>query len=421
MLRLLPAALAFLFLWPPGVALAWRECLERPAEARFACLAEREVDHAGELEFDRALAEAARLAGRADYAAVVLERLVLLHPEAAGDRLDLVVLALALGDLDTASRHLEFLLALPDPPPAAARLLRELERRLAAPAAVAGARRHRLEFQWSLGYDDNANLGMGADALELLVGGVPVRLEPDETFAPDARPFTAAGARFDWAYAPAGRLRGRLDGRLYRGVTDEDSLSGAIEVEHGLTSALFLRAGASDYRLRDGLWLSRAGAALGTLFGACRCLSLAAGLDGLEGSEDHFRALRGHLDFDGRAVFGPLLLHGWGVAGYQRQPDAPWGDTRTLQLGLDLVAALAGGRLRLGASRYWGADEADYSPLFGNRRRDPHRDQWHAGFDRPIGWGLSAFLEATWIEQGSAVPLYDYDRFLIEAGLRLAL
>lgn len=405
----------------PGVACAWQQCLDVAPAQRFACLEPLELEHIGDLEFELQLAESARVVGKYDYASVVLERLVLIHPEQAGARLDLVILAMRAGNLELAEEQLDQLLALPKPPAVARSLMQQLQQRLNARAATATISKPDYRVMLGLGYDDNPNLGIGSDAIDVLVDNVTQSLRLESGFTPEPSPYLEMGLALDYPYEISSRVRAVVDARKYDGQSQQDTLSTTIQAEHRIGGNRYLQGMLSDFRMRDGLYLSRAGVGVRQVVGKCNCYSIGSSLDVMEGSERAFSSLRGRFSGEVKKVYAGVIWHGYGGVAIHRQPYAPWGDTYSAQLGGDAIAPLFWGRLVLGVSRYNSYDEERYSPLFGESRRDITRNQFRVGYSQ-LGWyGVELYTDISYVDQESPIPLYTYDRSIVEVGLKRSL
>src|SRR5690606_28988065 len=217
--------LAALLATLPATVFAWQDCPpagEVGGVARFHCLLSHEIQLTGHLDYELALADAARHAGDPTYAAIVLERIVARHPLQAGARLDLVIVSLDIGDNLTAARHLAVLRATPNPPPLVIALIQRLEQSL-KPADKSFDTRPRFQGTVGLGYDTNPNLGVVADAIDLIINGSPLTLVPDGSLAPQAAFFAGASAGVEYSYSAKGLLSASGMVREYEGLSNEDS------------------------------------------------------------------------------------------------------------------------------------------------------------------------------------------------------
>lgn len=374
---------------------------------------------AGQLDYELALAESARKAGNPTYAAFVLERVVARHPRQAGARLDLAILSLQIGDTITAARHLNILQTLPDAPPLVADLLHQLEQRL-KPADKAFD--NSLKFQGTLGvgYDTNPNLGVLADAIDLIINGSPQTLIPDATLAPSEDVFQGLSAGVDYPYSPKGVLSAALMARNYDTLSDEDSLASSLRLYHNLHGNSFLEAVLGDFRTAEGLYLSRAGVGLRQRFGGCQCSTAGLLVDALRGSEKSSEASRLKMEIATARRYGlaRFLLHS--NVDYSVQPEAGWGNTLGAQLGANALLRFGRFTGSMEIAYYQGWDEHDYSPLFGSRRRDIGRSSVRAGVSYPVAPGVEAFLDWSYARQESDIVLFDYERQVSALGLRLA-
>jgi hypothetical protein len=402
----------------PLFVFAWQDSCPESPQDRFSCLAAHEVEYAGILDYELALADAARLAGDSVYAAIVLERVVIRHPRQAGARLDLVILSLEIGDTLAAERHLDVLKNLPDPPPMVALLLKQLDARL-NPADQAFEQQLKFLGSLGLGHDTNPNLGVVADAIDLIINGQPQTLVPDSLLEPSPDFFLGMSAAIEYPYSPKGVVTSALVVREYDTLDDEDALAAYIRLFHNLKGNSFLEATLADFRTAEGLYLSRAGIGLRQRFGSCRCSSVGILGDVLRGGESSAEASRARLEFETERNVGvaKLLVHSG--LDYSAQPNAGWGDTLGADVGVDMLARLWGFNLTSELSAYKGWDENAYSPLFGSSRRDVLRSTFRAGLSYPVVDGLDIFADWSYSRQESDVVLFDYSRHVSTLGLRL--
>jgi hypothetical protein len=418
MVRFLLPLLALLAATPALAAPdSWRDCLQE--ESPFPCLLGLEVDNTGNLEFEQALADAARNAGKPGYAAIVLERIVSRYPEQAGARLELVILSMNAGDNLTAEYHLKILQAHPNPPPQVGALLRELESRL-KPVEQAFDSKTRFLGSLGLGYDTNPNLGVIADAIDLVINGSAQTLVPDGSLTPHPAFFAGLSASGEYIYSPKGLISANILAREYEGLADQDSVATSARAFHKLRSNRYLEAVLADFRTGEGLYLTRAGAGARQRFGSCQCNTVGLLLDLLDGSERSNRASRLTLDVQTARKWGPATVRFYGSADYSNQPDAQWGDTLGLELGANAVGYFAGFRGSFGLTVYRGEDDDPYSPLFGTRQRDLQRGSIKLGLSHPVADNIDVFLDWSYSRQDSDVALFEYERQVSAIGLKVA-
>lgn len=417
-LRILPW-LAGIVALIPLMAMAWQDCLERdPSGDRFQCLLPFEAINNGNLPYELELADAARQAGNYAYAAVVLERLTQRHPEHAGARLDLAILSMLAGDNITAAEQLNYLASLPERPPVVTALIRQLEQRLNPPKAAPKSP-STFSARLGVGYDDNPNLGIQIDAIELIIDGVPLSLQPDDSLSPNPRPYLGVGAEYGYEYSERGRIRSEVSVRQYEGLSDQDTLMAAAQIEHRIGVGRYVQGGLSDFRMRDGLYLTRAGAGLRQFLGGCQCYSVGASVDVMDGSESAFRSERGKVSAEVVKRLGRATFYTYGAFSYHRQSNALWGDTYSVQAGVDGIVDLAVADGTFGISRYNSYDENIYSPLFGDSKRDLIRNQVRLGLARNLTEKTRLYLDWSYVDQDSSIPLYSYNRGVAELGLRV--
>lgn len=400
----------------PLLAFAWQDNCPNSPESRFSCLAAQEVEYAGLLDYDLALADAARSAGNPVYAAIVLERVVLRNPAQAGARLDLVILSLEIGDPLAASRHLAVLRALPNPPPMVALLMQQLEARL-RPADQAFDKNLKVLGSLGMGYDSNPNLGVLADAIDLVIDGTSQTLIPDSSLEPSPDIFWGLSAAAEYPYSPKGLISGAVMARQYDTLEDEDSMAASVRLYHNLHGNSFFEAVAADFRTSEGLYLSRAGVGLRQRFGHSSAGVL---VDALRGGESSAEASRMRLELETERQLGLAQILFYSGVDYSHQPEAGWGDTLGAELGVDSRFRLWDVSFSAQLSVYKGWDESPYSPLFGNSYRSVSRGTLRAGLSYPIAVGVDAFVDWSYSKQDSDVVLFEYDRLVSTLGLRLA-
>lgn len=404
----------------PCLSHAWQQCLEEAGEQRFRCLATYEVNNTGDTAYEMALAESASQAGNPAYATVVLERVVERDPSNAGARLDLVILSLAAGDQFTAKHHLEVLQTLPDPPLVVGELLRRLDRQINPLAEADSKVRPRFTGSLGLGYDDNPNFGITADTIDLLIDGGPLTLIPADSMMPDPAAFAMGSVQIDYPYSKNGGLQALVGLRQYDGQSDNDSLSTSARIHHRLAGNRYVEAVLADFRMRDGLYLTRAGVGGNQRFGQCRCNSAGVKLDYMEGNESSLSTTRLRLELDKVMEHGPLALYLYGSVDYSYQPNAEWGNTAGFIVGADALAFSGPLTWVLGVSHSNSYDDSPYSPLFGSDRRDLQWQQLKAGVAYGITRGTELFVDWSYMQQNSSIPLYDFNRHVANLGIRTA-
>jgi hypothetical protein len=396
---------------------SWQDCYQQ--ESVFRCLLGYEVDNTGDLEFEQALADSARQVGKPGYAAIVLERIVSRYPERADARLELVILSLNLGDNLTAKYHLDVLQSLPKPPPKVGLLLRELDQRL-RPVDQAFEQKFNFLASLGLGYDTNPNLGVYADAIDLIINGSAQSFVPDESLSPQPSFFMGLSGNAEYVYSPRGLVSANIMAREYDGLEDEDSVAASAKVFHKLRRNRYLEATLADFRTGEGLYLTRVGAGMRQRFGECECSTVGLFVDFLDGSQRSNRASRITLDLQTARKLNIVTLRMFANADYSFQPDAQWGDTYGLELGANAVGYFDGFRGTLGLSVYQGRDQEPYSPLFGGDHRDLLRGSVKAGLSHPITESVDAFLDWSYSRQESDVDLFGYKRQVSAIGVRMA-
>jgi len=400
-----------------GDAGKWHNCKQN--EPSFRCLLAFEVENTGDLEFEQALADAARQAGKPGYAAIVLERIVSRHPERADARIELVILSLNLGDNLTAKYHLDILQALPKPPPQVGLLLRELDQRL-RPVEQAFERRASFLGSLGAGYDTNPNLGVYADAIDLVVNGSAQSFVPDDSLTPQPSFFVGLSGSTEYIYSPKGLVSANVLAREYDGVEDEDSVAVSAKIFHKLRRNRYVEGTLADFRTGEGLYLTRIGTGLRQRFGECECSTVGLLVDFLDGSQRSNRASRLTLDVQTARKLSIVTMRLSASADYSFQPDAQWGDTYGLELGAHAVGYFDGFRGTFGLSIYQGRDEEPYSPLFGGSHRDLLRGSIKAGLSHPVTESVDAFLDWSYSRQESNVDLFSYKRQVSAIGVRMA-
>ena len=414
--------LAALLATLPATVFAWQDCPpagEVGGVARFHCLLSHEVQLTGHLDYELALADAARHAGDPTYAAIVLERVVARHPLQAGARLDLVIVSLDIGDNLTAARHLAVLRATPNPPPLVIALIQRLEQSL-KPADKSFDTRPRFQGTVGLGYDTNPNLGVVADAIDLIINGSPLTLVPDGSLAPQAAFFAGASAGVEYSYSAKGLLSASGMVREYEGLSNEDSYAVTANLYHFLRDNRHLEAVVADFRTSEGLYLSRIGLGARQHLGHCRCSTLGVLVDHLRGSEASTEATRLRLELETTRELGLARFMLSSSVGYDHQPEAGWGDTLGLRLGGDALVQMGKVKGSMGLSLYKGWDDSPYSPLFGSRQRDLERGTVRLGLAYPVAEGAEVFVDWSYSRQQSGIVLFDYDRHVSALGLRLS-
>ena len=395
----------------------WQRCLGSEPGDEFLCLQELEVSYLGELDYELELARSARQSGNSGYAAIVLERVVARRPLEAGARVDLVLVSMEAGDLVAAARHLRFLESLPNPPPAVRALMVRLKS-LLKPEDKVFDQSLKLSASLGVGYDTNPSLGIYADAVELVINGQPILLRPDQSLQPQPDFFAGGSASAEYSYSPRGLLSASAYFRKYEQVEDQDNLAVAVQAFHKLNDRTYFKGVLGDFRTDKGLYLSRAGAGVRHKLG-CDCLSVGVLADVLYGSEDASDARRVTIDTDYVASSGDYELFLYSSLGYSWQPNAEWGNTLGAEVGFNLVVPLAKWRVNMGGQVYSGHDEAQFSPLFPDKKRDLLRSVARMGLSYRVSPMVELFADWTYSRQESDLILYEYKRQVSALGVKL--
>jgi hypothetical protein len=387
-------------------ASAWHSCLSlKDADRRFSCLLPHESSLNGDPAYEEQLALAARQSGHDSYASIVLERLLWRHPGHAGARLDLALTAVKMGNLTLARQQLQHLQQQSDIPVHAQHLMQQLEQ------AIQGRTTHKDQLALTLlaGQDSNANLGIQDHTLALSLNGEQLTLATADTLHPKSSPWLET--RLNWSRTLNSQTHMQLYARrqYFTQAPDENSLQLAAGISRSLSLEQQLSINAHYLDLSDGSWLSGLNTRLQQRLGCQNCvLSLGA-----------------ELNDSSQASIGPLTLYA-GVAhsyrsaylgqeaealiSWQQQSDAPWGSTLNLGLSAKWFRQTEARQdyLRLGIRA--GHDDAPYSPLFGDARRDTRLYSLELGSEYRLTphWRLAGSLRLS--RQTSDIPLYQYRR-----------
>ena len=197
----------------PEVERAQRLLREGKAEEAWRLLAPLEKRHAGQPEFDLALAMAATDSGRPNLATFALERLIVTQPGNGTARLELARAFYALRDYERAQRELQFVLE-SDPPPAVRALVAQYREKMRAlPAAGASPAGWSGYAEAGVGYDTNATVATAQGSI--FVPGLGAELLLDRGFVRDRDNFGSLGFGLQYARALGGGLTALAGADLY--------------------------------------------------------------------------------------------------------------------------------------------------------------------------------------------------------------
>ncbi len=196
----------------PEVERAHRLLREGKAEAAWRLLAPLEKRHAGQPEFDLALAMAATDSGRPNLATFALERLIVMQPGNGTARLELARAYYALRDYERAQRELQFVLQ-SDPPPAVRALVAQYRERMADLPAAAGPEGWSGYAEAGIGRDGNATVATAQGSI--FVPGLGTEVLLDRGFVRDSDSFGSLGVGLQYARALDGGLTALAGADLY--------------------------------------------------------------------------------------------------------------------------------------------------------------------------------------------------------------
>lgn len=393
--------------------------LSLPAELeRLAALATRCADDPSFLAWYGALLLEA---GRAQTAAELLERALLLDPAHQGARLDYARALRALGETAAARALLAQVGARPDLPPAAARVLHDL---LAMPEAAAW--RTRTQFTLRSGYDDNLNRATEARSLVLTLPGgwLDLPLAADSR----ARAGSFAAAELDHtAEAPLGhaselRLYGRLSARYARDRNDDTAADLLVYLgrrQPARTHHFGLGGGLQQWQgrpLQRSLRLSWRAQPNDSPCG------LTPGTD-LEARHHPTRAALDYTLLMASAAWAcagdrPWTLQ-WSVGRELAGDERPGGGAWRATVRGELRLPLAGGRrVALAVQLAHRRDDASYSPwLEGGARLRLSAFNLRLDAAQPLAAGWQVVFTLEYDRQAANLALFDHHRRAISIGL----
>lgn len=352
------------------------------------------------------LAATAIAADHNGIAELALLRLLWAHPNHAGARLDLALLALKQGDRQTAATHLDWLQQNTSPPAELQPILDQLEHRIKA----ASLRPPHWELGIGLGYDSNANLGMTADELTLNLNGQWSEL----TLAGDSRPQSDLVSRLQlrnrFSISSTQLVQLQLSRQHFMQSSSERDLylSGQLQLDrpgnqHWRIDAQYMGLDTSTYVASLGLELEQP-------FALCTPCTLTSRADFLNSNQDSVGPLTLQLGLSHRAGTSTLQHHTQARLSWQHQPDAGWGDTLGLELNHTLLLP-TNTRLRyLQTQLRLAYDQHAYSPFFGSAQRDPMRFTLALGQRNQLTPHWSLQTEYRYTNQQSDIALYEYTR-----------
>lgn len=174
---------------------------EGKAEAAWRLLSPLERQHAGQPEFDFALAVAARESGRPNLATFALERVLVMAPGNLVARLELARALLALRDFERAERELELILNR-DPPSAIRAQAARYRETIPHAATIAEEGGLSGYVEAALGHDSNATIATAQGSIFIPSLGTELALQRGFVREPDN--FAALGAGLEYVRALAG-------------------------------------------------------------------------------------------------------------------------------------------------------------------------------------------------------------------------
>jgi tetratricopeptide (TPR) repeat protein len=226
---------------PAEVARAQALLRQGKAEEAWRLLAPLQKQHAGDPDYDLALAMAATDSGRANLATFALERVVVTRPGDATARLELARAFYALRDYERAERELRFILDSDPPPPVRALVAQYRARMSDLPAgrALAGAWSGFVEA--GLGHDSNANVATAQGSIFIPSLGAELILDRDLVQQSDE--FAALGAGAEYVHPLSARWTALAGAELrVHSYAELDTVdSRAVDLRAGLRQALDAR------------------------------------------------------------------------------------------------------------------------------------------------------------------------------------
>jgi tetratricopeptide (TPR) repeat protein len=188
---------------PAELARAQELLRQGKSEEAWRLLAPLERRHAGQRDFDLALAMAATDSGRPNLATFALERVVVMHPGDASARLELARALYALRDYERAERELQFILEADPPPPVRALVARYRRNMHEMQAAATSPGRWSGYAEAGFGYDSNPNVATAQGSIFIPSLGTELLLGRGAVSESDN--FAAAGAGLEYAHALSAR------------------------------------------------------------------------------------------------------------------------------------------------------------------------------------------------------------------------
>jgi tetratricopeptide (TPR) repeat protein len=196
----------------PEVERAQRLLREGKAEEAWRLLAPLEKRHAGQPQFDLALAMAATDSGRPNLATFALERLIVTQPGNGTARLELARAFYALRDYERAQRELQLVLE-GDPPPAVRALVAQYRDKMRDLPAVAAPTGWSGYAEAGVGHDTNATVATAQGSI--FVPGLGAELLLERGFVRDRDNFSSLGLGLQYARALDGGLTALAGADLY--------------------------------------------------------------------------------------------------------------------------------------------------------------------------------------------------------------
>lgn len=379
---------------------------------------------AGDPDFDYVLGVVALKAEANTIALHALERVVLQSPERAGAWVDLAIAHARLGETETAAILLDYVEQTFPVPPALHAALERARRQLLAARLTGG---WHGEFNASLGFDSNANSGLGIDRLTLTLDGVPAEFLIAPEFRVRADSFLQLNGRLRRAWdtvlgGVAGRftLMGTARAKDYRNEKSFDLGDGgvlAIYQQGLLGGEAELSAGTQQIRLGGQALVNIQrlqltwGHRLARLAPEFECRAQA-------GPENELRVYPSRRYLDGSIVWLNTQLvcssaHSDTALTAKLGSDAPdqarpGGRTRRSELTLLHRTSLWGtlsGEFSFSAAR--SQDGEGYSPVLeGNSRRHIDRYYANATLFWPLGAGIDALASLELTRQNSNIAIF---------------
>ncbi|HEX6267426.1 MAG TPA: tetratricopeptide repeat protein [Burkholderiales bacterium] len=417
---------------PPELEQAQTLIREGKAEEAWQLLSPLERQHAGQPDFDLALAVAATDSGRPNLATFALERVVVMQPANAAARLELVRAFYALRDYERAEREIQFILEA-EPPPHIRALAAQYRQKMREQPAL-----RPLAAGWTgyaealLGHDSNANAATAQASI--FVPSLGAELLVDRAFVRDADKFAGLGAGLEYAHPLSGSLAATLgadlQARSYAELDTSDSRAADLRVglhqRLDLQDALQYTLRHNEYELDHASYRRMQSAAVEwqRVFGDHARVGI-----GAQGYRIRYRerdVAASSSDIVALAASGAYVLDAAtrkvGLAGVYLGLDNAVagradGDRRiygaTAGLRRDLVPGVEGYvSVALLYSRY-----GNVNPDFAVRRRDRQTDlSLGASWKLADGWFLRPQISRT--RNASNIPVHDYGRTEASLGLR---